>query len=96
MMLAILFSLKTMDLLKNGLQTHFKVIPLFLMRTGLFYPWVMYLLTVRITEAFGLPKPSLFCNVQRDVASLPSYSKTEFKLKSRGTYLVTDWLLIIT
>ena len=41
----------------------------------MFYPWVMYLLTVRITEAFGLPKPSLFCNVQRDVASLPSYSK---------------------
>ena len=28
----------------------------------LFYPWVMYLLTVRITKAFGLPKPSLFSN----------------------------------
>ena len=25
-----------------------------------FYPWVMYILTARITEAFGLPKPSLF------------------------------------
>ena len=62
----------------------------------MFYPWVRYLLTIRITEAFGLPKLSLFCNVQRDVASLLSYSKTEFKLKSRGTYLVTDWLLIIT
>ena len=24
----------------------------------LFYPWVMYLLTVKITEAFGLPKSS--------------------------------------
>ena len=34
-----------------------------------FYPWVMLFLTVRITEAFGLPKPSLFCNVQRDVDS---------------------------
>ena len=55
----------------------------------------MRILTVRITEAFGLPKPSLFCNVQRDVASLPSYSKTEFKFKSRDAYLVTDWLLII-
>ena len=28
----------------------------------LFYPCVMYLLTVRITEVFGLPKPSLFSN----------------------------------
>ena len=32
-------------------------------------------LTIRITGAFGLPKLSLFCIVQRDVASLPSYSK---------------------
>ena len=46
----------------------------------MFYPWVMYLLTVRITEAFGLPKLSLFCNVQRDVASLPSYSKLNLNL----------------
>ena len=37
------------------------------------------ILTIRITEAFGLPKPSLFCNVQRDVASLPSYSKLNSK-----------------
>ena len=28
----------------------------------MFYPLVMYLLTVRITEAFDLPKPSLFLN----------------------------------
>ena len=27
---------------------------------SVFYPWVMLFLTVRITEAFGLPKPSLF------------------------------------
>ena len=40
------------------------------------------ILTVRITEAFGLPKPSLFCNVQRDVASLPSYSKLNSKCDS--------------
>ena len=53
------------------------------------------ILTVRITDAFGLPKLSLFCNVQRDVASLSSYSKTEFKFKSHDTYLVADWLLII-
>ena len=50
--------------------------------TRVFYPWVMYLLTVRITEAFGLPKSSLFCNVQRDVASLPSYSKLNSKCDS--------------
>ena len=25
-------------------------------------PWVMYLLSVRIEEAFGFPKPSLFSN----------------------------------
>ena len=41
-----------------------------------------YVLTVRMTEAFGLPKPSLFCNVQRDVASLPSYSKLNSKYDS--------------
>ena len=31
-------------------------------QTSLFYPWVMYILTVRITEAIGLPKLSLFSN----------------------------------
>ena len=25
---------------------------------SLFYPWVMYVLTIRITEAYGLSKPS--------------------------------------
>ena len=40
----------------------------------------MYLLTVRITEAFGFPKLSLFCNVQRDVTSLPSYSKIKIEV----------------
>ena len=48
----------------------------------MFYPWAMYLLTVRITEAFGLPKLSVFCNVQRDAASLPSYSKLNSKCDS--------------
>ena len=48
---------------------------LFVVSSGVFYPWVMCILTVRIAEAFGLPKLSLFCNVQRDVASLLSYSK---------------------
>ena len=42
------------------------------------------ILTVRITEAFGLPRPSLFCNVQRDVASLPSYGK----LKSNSSDMI--------
>ena len=40
------------------------------------------ILTVRITEAFSLPNPSLFCNVQRDVASLSSYSKLNSKYDS--------------
>ena len=48
----------------------------------MFYPLVVYLLTIKITEAFGLPKPSLFCNVQRDVASLPSYNKLNSKCDS--------------
>ena len=56
----------------------------------MFYPWVMCLLTIRITEALGLPKPSLFCNVQRDVASLLSYSKLNLKCDS---YEVTWYLL---
>ena len=30
---------------------------------------------IRIMEAFSLPWPILFCTVQRDVASLPSYNK---------------------
>ena len=38
-------------------------------------PLVYDILPVRITEAFRLPEPSLFCNVQRDFPSLPSYSK---------------------
>ena len=38
----------------------------------MFYPWIMCILTVRITDAFGLPKPSLFCNVQSDVTPLLS------------------------
>ena len=33
---------------------------------------VVGILTVRITEAVSLPKPSLFFTVQRDVASLHS------------------------
>ena len=40
------------------------------------------ILTVRITEAFSLPNLSLFCNVQRDVASLSSYSKLNSKCDS--------------
>ena len=35
MMLAILFSLKTTELLQNGVETHFQTTPLFLMRTVL-------------------------------------------------------------
>ena len=40
------------------------------------------ILTVRITEAFSLPKLSLFCNVQRAVASLPSHNKLNSKCDS--------------
>ena len=59
------------------------------------HPWVFFviggvlslgyaILTVRITEALGLPKPSLFCNVLRDAASLPSYSK----LNSNSSHVI--------
>ena len=62
----------------------------------MFYPWVTYLLTIRIPEAFGLPKPSLFCNVQRDVASLPSYSKLNSKCDSwEVTWYLTSCLLVV-
>ena len=37
-----------------------------------------------LTQAFGLPKPSLFCIVQRDVASLSSYSK----LNSNSSHVI--------
>ena len=66
------------------------------MKHTVFYPWVMYLLTVRITEAFGLPKQSLFCNVQRDVASLPSYSKLNPKCDHwEVTWYLTRCLLVV-
>ena len=56
----------------------------------------MYLLTVRITEAFGLPKLSLFCNVQRDVTSLPSYIKLNLKCDSwEVMWYLTSCLLVV-
>ena len=45
---------------------------------------------------FGLPKLSLFCIVQRDVASLPSYNKLNSNSSHMiNSYLVADWMLII-
>ena len=49
---------------------------------------------VIITKAFGLPKPSLFCNVQRDVASLPSYSKLNSKCNHWNSHMLSHLLLI--
>ena len=49
---------------------------------------------VVITKAFGLPKPSLFCNVQRDVASLPSYSKLNSKRNRWNSHVLPHLLLI--
>ena len=49
---------------------------------------------VLITKAFGLPKPSLFCNVQRDVASLPSYSKLNSKCNCWNSHMLPHLLLI--
>ena len=43
---------------------------------------------VTITKAFGLPKPSLFCNVQRDVASLPFYSKLNSKCNHWNSHVL--------
>ena len=51
----------------------------------------MCILTVRITEAFGLPKPSLLSNYK---VMLLLCHKIEFKFKSCDTNLVLDWLLI--
>ena len=64
----------------------------------LFYPWVMYLLTVGIAEAFGLSKPSLFSNykVMLLLCCLRVNSLQNVTIrKSCGAYPVTDWLLII-
>ena len=49
---------------------------------------------VLITEAFGLPKPSLFCNVQSDVASLQSYSKLNSKRNHWNSHMLLCLLLI--
>ena len=67
---------------------------LFVVSSGVFYPWVMCILTVRIMEAFGLPKLSLFCSVQRDVASLLSYSKLNSKHNHWNSHMLLRLLLI--
>ena len=54
-------------------------------RTVLSFGWGI--LTLRITEAFGVPKLSLFCIVQKYVASLPSYRK----LKSNSNSYKVRW-----
>ena len=51
----------------------------------MFYPWVMYILAVNITEAFGLPKLSLFFNYKVVLFLCCLRIKTEFKLKSCDT-----------
>ena len=45
-------------------------------------------------KAFGLPKPSLFCNVQRDVASLPSYGKLNSKCNHWNSHVLPRLFLI--
>ena len=50
---------------------------------------------VIITKAFGLPKPSLFCNVQRDVSSLPSYSKLNSKCNHWNSHVLPHFLLVV-
>ena len=49
---------------------------------------------IKITKAFGLPKPSLFCNVQRDIVSLPSYSKLNSKHNRWNSHMLPHLLLI--
>ena len=49
---------------------------------------------VTITKAFGLPKPSLFWNVQRDVTSLPSYSKLNSNCNCWNSHVLPCLLLI--
>ena len=49
---------------------------------------------VIITKAFGLPKLSLFCNAQRDVASFPSYSKLNSKRNHWNSHMLLRLLLI--
>ena len=46
-----------------------------LFQSGLVLSLGYVYLTIRITEVFSLPKASSFCNVQRNVASLPFCSK---------------------
>ena len=41
-----------------------------------------------------MPKPSLFCNVQRDVASLPFYSKLNSKRNHWNSHVLPRLLLI--
>ena len=51
---------------------------------------------VIITRAFGLPKTSLFCNVQRGVAFLLSYSKLNSKRNPRNSHVLPCLLLIFS
>ena len=63
-------------------------------RNGGCFIFVFTDIYVTITKAFGLPKPSLFWNVQRDVASLPSYSKLNSKCNRWNSHMLPHLLLI--
>ena len=71
--------------LKLKRQQRLKVVVLSLGLRGIY---------VIITKAFGLLKQSLFCNVQRDVSSLPSYSKLNSKHNHWNSHVLLCLLLI--
>ena len=56
------------------------------------YPWVMYLLTIRIIEAFGLPKLSLFS--QYKVMLLVCHHRANWIQIQVMCYLSSCWLIV--
>ena len=61
--------------------------------SNVFYPWVMLILTARITEAFGLPKPSLFSNYK--VVLLLCHLRVNWIQIQVMWYLSSCWLVVI-
>ena len=57
-----------------------------------FYPWVMYILTIRITEAFGLPKLSLFSKYK--VMLLLCHHRVNWIQIQVMWYLSSCWLVV--
>ena len=72
----------------------------------MFYPWVTVFITVRITKAFGLPKPSLFskykvmlllCHLRINWIEIQNFPLRWLDVISHVIWMhYADWMLLVT